>query len=80
MDRKVKVFSIPNCDLCERTRRFLTDKGIDFDYVDVTRDQNSLQEMRELSRGARSAPVVSIGDKVLVGFKMDELEKAIDLL
>jgi len=80
MDRKVKVFSTPNCDLCERTRRFLTEKGVDFDYVDVTRDRDGLLEMRELSRGARSAPVVSIGDKVVVGFNKDELEKAIGLL
>jgi glutaredoxin 3 len=80
MDRKVKVFSTPNCDLCERTRRFLTEKGVDFDYVDVTRDRDSLREMRELSRGARSAPVVSIGDKVVVGFNKDELEKAIGIL
>lgn len=80
MIKKVKVFSTPNCDLCEQTRRFLTEKGIDFEHVDVTRDQDGLQEMRNLSRGARSAPVVSIGDKVVVGFNKEELEKAISLL
>lgn len=80
MDKKVKVFSTPNCDLCERTRRFLAEKGVDFEYVDVTRDRDSLQEMRELSHGARSAPVVSVGDKVVVGFNREELEKAINLL
>ena len=80
MDKKVRVFSTPGCDLCERTRRFLTEKGVDFDYIDVTLDRDSLQEMRQLSRGARSAPVVSVGDKVLLGFNKEELEKAIGLL
>jgi glutaredoxin 3 len=80
MGKKVKVYSTPNCNLCEQTRKFLTEKGVDFEYIDVTRDRDGLQEMRELSKGARSAPVISVGDKVVVGFNEKELEKAISLL
>jgi glutaredoxin 3 len=80
MGKKIRVYSTPNCTQCERTKRFLTEKGVDFDYVDVTQDRAGLLEMRELSKGARTAPVISVGDTVVVGFNEKELEKAISLL
>lgn len=80
MAEKVKVFSTPNCTQCDRVKKFLTEKGVQFDTFDVTRDMNAFQEMRSISRGARAAPVISICDKVLVGFNKDELERAMSCL
>ncbi len=77
MTKKIKVFSTPGCNSCNQAKRYLTEKGVDFDYIDVTTDSEGLQEMRTLSRGARSAPIISIGDKVLVGFNKAELDSAL---
>lgn len=80
MAKKVKVFSTPECSNCNQAKKFLSDKGVEFDYIDVTRDGEALREMRTLSRGARSVPIISVCDKVLVGFNRIELEKAISCL
>ncbi len=80
MNEKVKVYSTPACNQCERAKAFLSEKGIDYDAFDITQDSDALQEMRRISRGARSAPVISVCDKVLVGFNKEELEKAVSCL
>lgn len=36
--------------------------------------------MREISNGARSVPVISVGDKVFIGFDQEALSKELDLL
>ncbi len=80
MAEKIKVFSTPNCRQCDQAKKFLTEKGVQFDIFDVTRDMNAFQEMRSISHGARTAPVISICDKVLVGFNKEELERAVSCL
>ena len=80
MAKKVRIFSTPNCNLCEQARKLLSEKGVEFDSFDITRDREALQEMQELSHGARTAPVISVGDKVLVGFNRKELEEAVNCI
>lgn len=80
MADKIKIYSTPGCNPCDQAKRFLSEKGVEFDSYDVTRDSNALQEMRRISRGARSSPIISLCDKVLVGFNKQELEKAMDCL
>ncbi len=77
---KVKVFSTPDCNKCSQARKFLDERGIDFEYIDVTLSAEALQEMRSISRGARSVPIISICDQVLVGYDKAELEEAITCL
>jgi glutaredoxin len=78
MAAEVKIYSTPSCNLCEQAKKFLTEKGIDFEDFDITRDKSALMEMQKLSKGARTAPVISVCDKVLVGFNRKELEEAFD--
>ena len=78
--KKFKVYTTPQCNNCNQARKFLTEKGVEFDYIDVTRDGEALREMKSISRGARSVPIISVCDRVLVGFNRVELEKAISCL
>jgi glutaredoxin len=76
MAGRIKIFSTPGCGLCERAKKYFAGRGIDVDLVDVTMDKEALLEMRRLSGGARTAPVISLCDKVFVGFNQRELEEA----
>ncbi len=79
-DGKVKVFTTPDCNKCSQARKFLDDQGIDFEYIDVTRSAEALKEMKTISRGAHSVPIISICDQVLVGYDRAKLEEAIACL
>ncbi|MFP5212548.1 MAG: glutaredoxin family protein [Acidobacteriota bacterium] len=77
MEKKVKIYTTPTCNYCKMAKDFLTEKGIDFEAHDVTTDREALEEMRKISGGARSVPVIAICDQVLVGFDQQAVEEAL---
>ena len=79
MAKTVKIYSSPTCPYCRKTKEFLTEKGVAFDDYDVTADQDALEEMKKISGSARSIPVISVDDIVMVGFDQSHLEEVLDL-
>ncbi len=74
---RVRIFSSPTCPYCRQAKEFLKSKNIDFEDIDVTSNPDAIQELRQVSGGARSVPVIVIDDIVLIGFEQMELEKAL---
>jgi glutaredoxin 3 len=56
------------------TKEFLSQKGYKFTEYDVTKDRTALDEMVKIS-GARSVPVISACNEVMVGFDRTRLEQ-----
>ena len=80
MSEKVKIYSTPTCPFCKMTKEFLWQKGIEFIDYDVTKDREALEEMRRITGGARSVPVIAVCNEVMVGFDRDRLEQALNCL
>jgi len=55
-------------------KEFLSQKGYKFTEYDVTKDRAALDEMVKVS-GARSVPVITACNEVMVGFERDRLEQ-----
>ena len=55
-------------------KEFLSKEGIEYIAYDVTKDKDALKEMMEVSGGARSVPVISVCNNVMVGFDPDRLK------
>ena len=54
-------------------KEFLSQKGYKFTEYDVTKDRPALDEMVKIS-GARSVPVISACNEVMVGFDRGRIE------
>jgi len=70
----VIVYSTPLCTPCERLKRHLRGKGVDFKVVDIMMDEDAGAFLE--SRGIRSTPVLSVDGELLVGFdpvRIDQL-------
>ena len=79
----VKLYTISTCSHCKRTKRFLSDCNINYDYVDVdllgTEERKQvLEEVKNLNPRC-SFPTITIGDRVIVGFREDEIKEALGL-
>ena len=61
-------------------KEFLSQKGVDYVAYDVTKDRDALKEMMEISGGARSVPVISICNEVMLGFDSNRVEQALNCL
>lgn len=75
MAARVKIFSTPTCPYCKQAKEFLTSKGIAFEDIDVTSNPEGLKEMRTVSGGARTVPVILIDDSVIVGYEEADVVK-----
>jgi len=77
MEKTVKIFTTPTCHYCFQAKEYFAEKGIEFQTFDVSKDAEAMKEMRKLTGGARSVPVIAISDQVIIGFDRDAVEKAL---
>jgi glutaredoxin len=61
------------------TKEFLSQKGYKFSEYDVTKDRAALDEMVKIS-GARSVPVITACNEVMVGFDRTKLEQMLSCI
>jgi len=73
MNKKIKVYGVPTCPFCAKTKKYLKDKGFDFEDVDVSLSQNLAKEMIKKS-GQMSVPVIEIGEEIVIGFDKEKIE------
>jgi glutaredoxin 3 len=60
-------------------KEFLSQKGYKFTEYDVTKDRAALDEMVKIS-GARSVPVITACNDVMVGFERNRLEQMLSCM
>ncbi|MFB0562380.1 MAG: glutaredoxin family protein [Candidatus Lokiarchaeia archaeon] len=81
---KVLLYALSTCIWCKRTKAFLKDSGVEYEYVDV--DLCAKEDMNKIRRyilergGSLSFPVTIIDDKkVITGYRVDDLREALEL-
>lgn len=65
----ITVFSKPACVQCTATTRALDARGLDYNVIDLTQDDEAMARVTQL--GYRQAPVVMAGDRHWAGFRPD---------
>lgn len=70
--RQVTLYSVPDCPLCDQTRAFLREHGVEFVEIDVRTAPLALHEAILFS-GTPALPAVAVDGRVLVGFDADRL-------
>lgn len=82
--RKVKLYALSTCAWCKKTRQFLDDSHIDYEYeyVDLLTGAEKARCMAEMERWnpRRTFPTVVVDDQeVIVGFKEQRLREVLGL-
>ena len=76
----VTVFTKPQCQQCEATKRRMNERGITFETVDLSENPETLAQL--VHAGYRQAPVVITPDASWSGYRpdlIDELAEALTL-
>ncbi|WP_341472988.1 glutaredoxin domain-containing protein [Clostridium niameyense] len=74
----VKVYSIPTCSWCEKTKKYLDSKNVQYETIDIESDLEGRQKMFEISH-QKSVPVIDIDGEVIIGFQKDKLDELLKL-
>jgi glutaredoxin len=82
-DKSVKLYSLSTCSHCKSTKKFLSECTVKYDFVDVDLLDGEeraaiLKDVRQLNPKC-SFPTIIIGEKVIIGFKENEIKEALGL-
>ena len=71
---RVVLFSTPTCSWCRRAKRYFRERRVPFKEVNVERNQEAARDVARKT-GQTGVPVIKIGNRWIVGFDKDRIEK-----
>ena len=80
---EVKLFSLSTCSHCKSTKKLLSDCTIKYEFIDVDllegEERKAILEDVKKFNPKCSFPTIRIGEKVIVGYKENEIKEALGL-
>ncbi len=75
---KIKIYSTPTCTYCIILKKYLTDKGVEVEEIDVSQDEEAKKYMIDKTN-QMTVPVTELpSGEFIVGFKKNEIDKFIE--
>lgn len=71
----IKVYSKTVCPQCRMVKKFLEDKGVPFEDINVEKNEEAKTYLQSL--GFQTVPVTVSGDEIVVGFAIDKLRELV---
>ena len=71
---QVTIYSTPTCHFCHAAKEFFDTNHVKYTDYNVATDIAKRKEMVEKS-GQMGVPVITIGDKLVVGFDQEKLKE-----
>lgn len=81
---KVKLFALSTCGWCKKTRNFLEENNVEYDYiyVDLTEGEERQLTIADMERYNPdiSFPTIVINDStIIIGYKPDEIAEDLNI-
>ena len=74
LEMKIRLFIKPYCGWCHKAQRWLDERSLKYETLDVIADREAMTEMVKLS-GQTLAPVIDVDGQILADFGPEELAK-----
>lgn len=65
--KTIEIYTSSLCGFCFAAKRLLTEKGVEFTEIDVTRDPARRQEMMRRANGRHTVPQIFVGETYVGG-------------
>ena len=76
--KKVVVYTSPDCIWCAKVKKYLKDNKIKFFVYDISRDKRKMYELIKKS-GKMGTPQTEIGSGIVVGFDKDKINQLLNI-
>lgn len=74
---EVKVYGADWCSMTKRTLSHLDEVGVPYQYIDIDRDRNAAEWVKEQNGGKEKKPTLDIAGQVLSEPSNGELDEAL---
>ncbi len=76
----VKVYTVAGCPYCDKGKRYLKSKSVEFEEFDIERDENARAACKKLTGIDWAVPVTTIdGQEYVIDFDKPALDKLLYL-
>ena len=72
----IKIYTTPICAYCKMVKDYLKERGFEYEECDVSKDVKMRTEMFDKTH-QMGVPVTEINGKFIIGFRKDEIDKAL---
>ena len=66
--KKVVIYTGPMCNFCSAAKHLLNKKKINYEEIDIGKDEKKREEMLKKSNGAKTIPQIFIEEKHIGGY------------
>jgi len=66
--KAVEIYTSPLCGYCHAAKRLLSQKGVSFSEIDVSRDPNQRAQMMSRANGRHTVPQIFVGETHVGGY------------
>ena len=78
---QIKIFTLSTCSHCKSTKKLLGEFGVQYEFTDVDlldgEERASVLDIMKQFNPRASFPTIIIGEKVIVGYKEEEIRDAL---
>ncbi|PCH95452.1 MAG: NrdH-redoxin [Bacteroidetes bacterium] len=61
--KKIIMYGTPWCADCNRSKAILEDFGLEYEYIDIDKDEDAAQKVMKVNQGRRVVPTLIIDGK-----------------
>lgn len=65
---KIVIYSTPSCPYCVRAKSLLTEKGYEYEEIDISKDAKKMDAMIVAAGGQRTVPQIFAGTRHIGGY------------
>jgi len=74
----VKIYTTNSCPFCHMAKDFLTENKVKFEEINLENNPKAAKEMIDKS-GQTGVPVLDVNGKIIIGFNVESIKKALKL-
>lgn len=71
MGKKIVMYTTPWCRDCKAAKKFLAERGVPFEEVDIEQRQEAAQIVMDLNDGMRKVPTLDVEGTFVSGDRFD---------
>jgi glutaredoxin-like YruB-family protein len=75
---RIRLFTTPICPYCFSLKKFLEEKGVEVEEIDVTKNEIAMEEMINETQQT-TVPVLDIDGEFVVGFDREKICKLLKI-
>lgn len=83
MSAKVKIYTLSTCSHCKAAKKFLSENNVLFDATEVDlltgADREAVLNEVVQYNPQRSFPTIVIGERIIIGFKENDIREALGI-